>query len=73
MREWAALSEDRCVDGERRESLRLSGGQLEDGRSEGLEERTWPGRSEQELKTDREQCRGLEMRGCGCREGLRSR
>ena len=49
-------SANRCVDGERRESPRASGGQLEDGRSGELEESTWRGRSEQ----------GLETEGWGC-------
>ena len=39
-------SGNRRVDGEKRESPRASGGQLEDGRSGELEERTWPGISE---------------------------
>ena len=47
-------SGNRCVDGERREGLRASGGQLEDGRSGELEENTWPGRSEQWLETETE-------------------
>ena len=39
---------------EKRESLRASGGQFEDGGSGELEDRTWPGRSEQGLETETE-------------------
>ena len=45
-------SGNKCVDWEKKENPRASGGQLEDGRYGELEESTWPGRSEQ----------GLEMR-----------
>lgn len=39
-------SGNKCVDGEKRESPRAPGGQLEDDMSGEVEERTWPGRSE---------------------------
>ena len=45
---------NRCVDGKKRESLRASGGQFEDGGSGELEDRTWPGRSKQGLETETE-------------------
>ena len=62
-------SGNRCLDGERRESLRASGGQVEDGRSGELEESTLG-----EVSRGWRQ-RAMERAGneCGCREGLRSR